>query len=449
MKNSRISKWVIFAVLIGFALFSVATLYRFKNRPPLSTFRSVKVERGDIAVTITATGTIEPEEVIDVGAQVAGQILSFGIDQNGKSVDYGSVVSKGTVLARIDESIYAAESAIAEAELKAAKASLQRAKADSKVTQASFQKAERDWQRAKTMGASEALARSKYDEYLAAFEIGTSKRLVSEAAIAQAEAEIAKAEATLKRSNRNVGYCTITSPVDGIIIDRRVNIGQTVVSSLNAPTLFLLAKDLKRMQIWVAVNEADVLRIQPGQDVTFTIDALPDETFDGKVSKVRLNAVMTQNVVIYTVEVITDNTEGRFLPYLTANVVFKINKRSNVLLLPNTAFQWTPPDQLIDPRFKSKLSTDKRSNPQSVSGQKSQTIWVSDDGATVRPIEVQTGLSDAVFTEIMGDTLIEGQEVVVGVTPHPKTVNKEESDQKNPFMPSIPRGPGGGGGGPR
>lgn len=441
MEKARISKGIIFVVVLVLVLFSAASLHRYKNRPPVSSFRHAKVERGDLAITISATGTIEPEEVIDVGAQVAGQILSFGIDQTGKSVDYGSVVRKGMVLARIDEAIYTAESAIAEAELKAAKASLQRAKADRKVTQAGFQKAERDWQRAKTMGSSEALARSKYDAYLAAFEIGKSNLLVSTAAIAQAEAEVAKAKATLQRSNRNVGYCTITSPVDGIIIDRRVNIGQTVVANLNAPTLFLLAKDLKRMQIWVAVNEADVLRIHPGQNVTFTIDALPDETFYGKVNKVRLNAVMTQNVVIYTVEVTTDNTEGRFLPYLTANVIFEINTRANVLLLPNTAFQWTPPDELIDPRFRSGLSAGV--------GQQSQTIWVSSDAGKVRPVNVQTGLSDGLLTEIMSDILVEGQEVVVGMVHSNQAGKKDKRDQKNPFMPSIPRGPGGGGGGPR
>lgn len=441
MKKLRISKVVIFIVVLGLVLFGAASLHRYKNRLPAESFRCATVERGDLAVTISATGTIEPEEVIDVGAQIAGQILSFGIDQNAKSVDYGSVVSKGMVLARIDDSIYAAESAIAEAELKSVKASLARAQADRKVTLASFQKAERDWKRVQTMGLSQALARSRYDEYLAAYEIGKSNLLVSKAAITQAQAEIAKAEAALQRANRNVSYCTITSPVDGIIIDRRVNIGQTVVASLNAPTLFLLAKDLKRMQIWVAVNEADVLKIKPGQNVTFTIDALPDETFYGKVSKIRLNAVMTQNVVIYTVEVTTDNSEGRFLPYLTANVVFEINKRANVLLLPNTAFQWTPPNELIDPQFRSELPTKP--------GLTSQTIWVSDDNTTVRPVKVQTGLSDALLTHVTGDTLIEGQKVVVGLTQRARTNKKEERDQRNPFMPSIPKGPGGGGSGPR
>ena len=147
-------------------------------------------------------------------------------------------------------------------------------------------------------------------------------------------------------------YCTIKSPVKGVIIDRRVNIGQTVVASLNAPSLFLIAKDLKRMQVWVAVNEADIGKIQPGLPVSFTVDAFPGETFRGEVGKVRLNASMTQNVITYTVEVITDNSNGRLLPYLTANVQFELSRLSGVLLAPNAALRWTPPAEQVAPEFR-------------------------------------------------------------------------------------------------
>jgi HlyD family secretion protein len=164
---------------------------------------------------------------------------------------------------------------------------------------------------------------------------------VGEAAILQAKAGLAQAEAVLRRAQRNLGYCTITSPVKGVIIDRRVNIGQTVVASLNAPSLFLIAKDLTRMQVWVAVNEADIGKIRPGQPVTFTVDAFQGETFRGEVGKIRLNASMTQNVVTYTVEIITDNASGRLLPYLTANVQFELSRASYVLMVPNAALRWT------------------------------------------------------------------------------------------------------------
>ena len=165
---------------------------------------------------------------------------------------------------------------------------------------------------------------------------------MGKAAIVQAQGTVSQAEATLKRALQNLSYCTIISPVKGVIIDRRVNIGQTVVASLNAPSLFLLAKDLKRLQVWVSVNEADIGHIKPGQAVTFTVDAFPGEVFSGEVGKVRLNATMTQNVVTYTVEIITDNSNGKLLPYLTANVTFIVGERKNVLLVPNAALRWTP-----------------------------------------------------------------------------------------------------------
>ena len=153
-------------------------------------------------------------------------------------------------------------------------------------------------------------------------------------------------------AQRNLSYCTIKSPVKGVIIDRRVNIGQTVVSSLNAPSLFLIAKDLKRMEVWVSVNEADIGNIHQGQPVSFTVDAYPNEIFHGEVGKVRLNATMTQNVVTYTVEVITDNSSGKLLPYLTANVLFELSQKENVLLVPNVALRWSPQTKQVAPEFR-------------------------------------------------------------------------------------------------
>src|SRR5204863_6291083 len=162
------------------------------------------------------------------------------------------------------------------------------------------------------------------------------------AAAAKARGVVGDAEANLKKALINLGYCTIQSPVKGVIVDRRVNVGQTVVASLNAPSLFLIAKDLTRLQIWTSVNEADIGQIHPGQPVTFTVDAHPNQTFHGTVSQIRLNATMTQNVVTYTVVVDTDNANGKLLPYLTANVQFEVNSRPNVLEVPNAALRWRP-----------------------------------------------------------------------------------------------------------
>jgi HlyD family secretion protein len=188
--------------------------------------------------------------------------------------------------------------------------------------------ADADWQRAQKLGPQGAIAPQASDSFKAAYDIAKANVNVAEAALTQSKATSVKSEATLNKAQRNLDFCTIKSPVKGVIIDRRVNIGQTVVSSLNAPSLFLIAKDLTRMQIWVAVNEADVGRITPGAPVTFTCDTFPGREFKGTVGKIRLNATMTQNVVMYTVEVNTENPDRLLLPYLTANVRFVARQES-------------------------------------------------------------------------------------------------------------------------
>src|SRR5262249_54347872 len=191
------------------------------------------------------------------------------------------------------------------------------------------------------------ITEADYDMYQANFETAQSLLAVGDASVNQAKKSVQMSEAGLAKAQKNLGYCTIQSPVKRVINHRRVNVGQTVVSSLNAPSLFLIAKDLKRMQVWVSVNEADIGQIRPGLPVSFSVDAYPSETFRGVVGKVRLNATMTQNVVTYTVEVNTDNSSGKLLPYLTANALFEVGRHDNVLLVPNAALRWWPqPDQI-------------------------------------------------------------------------------------------------------
>jgi HlyD family secretion protein len=410
-------------------------------------FRTAQVTQGDLMVTISATGTVEPEEVIDVGAQVAGQILSFGQDVNGKTVDYGSVVDEGTVLARIDDSLYSAEAASAEAQVQSAKAGLQRAEADLDQLKAKLRQAERDWKRAQKIGPSEALAQASYDAYQSNYETAKAIVAVGEAAILQARAGLAQTQAVLQRDRRNLGYCTIKSPVKGVIIDRRVNIGQTVVASLNAPSLFLIAKDLTRMQVWVAVNEADIGKIHPGQPVTFTVDAFPGETFRGMVGKVRLNAAMTQNVVTYTVEIVTDNTDGRLLPYLTANVQFELKRLSKVLLVPNAVLRWNPKSEQIAPNFRKALQQTDQNRPKADQGPQPgrkadrasseidrNVVWAL-QGQYVRPVQVRVGLSDGAMTQVQGQDLSVGLTLVTGI----RNQKAEPVDTKNPFTPQFLR----------
>ncbi len=409
-------------------------------------FQVGTVQRTDLLSTISATGTVEPEELVDVGAQVAGKIVAFGEDREGKTVDYGSPVEEGTVLAKIDDVLYQADVAQAEAQLGQAKAGLERARADLAQLQAKLAQAERDWARARKLGPSEALAQSAYDAALSAHEVAKANVGVGRAAVTQAEKAVAQAEAAWMRAKQNLGYCTIKSPVKGIIIDRRVNIGQTVVASLNAPSLFLIAKDLTRLQVWVAVNEADIGSIRPGQDVSFTVDAFPGEDFEGKVNKIRLNASMTQNVVTYTVEVNTDNPDGRLLPYLTANVKFILGERQGVLTVPNAALRWTPKTEDVDPEIRRTLasdSPDRRERSRQAGGERAEigTVWVRNNGF-VRPLFVGIGLSDGSRTQIEGEEIREGLEVVVG-----REVKQGAAPpvSASPFTPKLPgRGrPGG------
>jgi HlyD family secretion protein len=436
-------------ILIVLALIggAAALYFRSADAESASPFQTRQVTRGDLLVAISATGTVEPEEVVDVGAQVAGQILSFGKDANGKTIDYGSVVESGTVLAKIDDSLYSADAAQAGAQVQSAKASLQRAEADLGQMKAKLHQAESDWERARKLGPSEALSQSSYDAYQSAYETAKANVAVGDAAILQARASLAQAEALLQRAQRNLSYCTIKSPVKGVIIDRRVNIGQTVVASLNAPSLFLIAKDLKRMQVWVAVNEADIGRIHPGQPVSFTVDAFPGETFRGEVGKIRLNASMTQNVVTYTVEITTDNSSGRLLPYLTANVQFELSRRVGVLEVPNAALRWKPSAEQVAPAFREAFENpnlrkgnprgtlDPGSRPAGGSGGdwKRGVLWLT-EGAFVRPLPVRAGITDGTMTEVEGEGLTEGMIIVTGV----QTPGNSQTSTKNPFTPQFP-----------
>ena len=272
-------------------------------------------KRGDQVRTVRALGTLEPEELVDVGAQVGGVIQEFGQDPRDpkRSIDYGSPVLQGTVLARIDPRLY-------EAQVEAAKAKLERAEAALKVEEARLAGAEKAVQKVQKESAPGVKVEAS-DEAATALEVARAQ-----AGLSQAEVRVAQAD--LKQAQINLGYCTIVSPVKGVVIDRRVTIGQTVVSSLNAPTLFLIARDLKRLQVWVSVPEADIANIHPGQPATFIVEAFPNQKFKGVVApdQPRLNAAMTQGKVTYTVVVNTDNSSGRLLPYLTADVTIEVNR---------------------------------------------------------------------------------------------------------------------------
>jgi HlyD family secretion protein len=408
-------------------------------------FHTVAVKRGDLEATISATGTVEPEEVVDVGAQVSGIIGTFGKDKYGKMIDYGSPVEAGTVLARIDDSLYLAAVKSARAQLQQAKANKISAEANVLQMKAKLLQAQQDWDRAQKLGPSEALAKSAYDQYQANYEVGKANLAAAEASVEQTKASVEQAKAGLDSAQVNLGYCTIKSPVRGVIIDRRVNIGQTVVSSMSATSLFLIANDLKHIQLWLSVNEADIGVISIGEPVIFTVDALPNRVFNGQVGKIRLNATMTQNVVTYTVEVNTKNEDGKLLPYLTANAKFKIGRRDGVLLVPNAALRWSPLPSQIAPEAKHKDRTHagpsgsdrEREHGAGSTTEIRGTLWV-EQGKFVRPVHVNVGMTDGIVTEVEGKDLAEGLLAVVGEMTSESKVSP--GAERNPFTPQMGRG---------
>jgi HlyD family secretion protein len=416
-------------VLLGALAGGAAYYARHRTAGPRTQLRSVAITRGDLLSTISATGTIQAEEVVNVGAQVAGLIVGFGDDPRdpSKPIDYCSVVEKDTVLARIDPTFY-------EAALEQAEATLQHSEANLLQLEAKHRKAERDWRRAESLLPKKAIADTDHDAALSEYESATAN-------VAAGKALIRQNKASVKTARVNLGYCTIKSPVRGTVIDRRVNIGQTVVASLNAPSLFLIAKDLSKMQVWASVNEADIGRIRLNMPVRFTVDAHEGVTFHGEVTQIRMNAQMTQNVVTYTVIVTTDNSSGKLLPYLTANVQFEVDKKSQVLLAPNAALRWTPEIEQLDPTVDAKVLP-----AESAQSQERGCLWVVNQSGLVRPLEVTVGATDGTMTEISGNDAKEGMRVVAGEESDEPTDGQggapatDEDKTSNPFLPKPPKG---------
>lgn len=446
-------KLLLLAGAVAAALGAGGWWYWQKQTDATRNYRTVALERGPFLAAIGATGTIEPEEVIDVGAQVAGRIDRFGIDPRSqalrhkltsldllplpgprlllgglaptKAIDYGSPVEQGTTLAQLDPSLF-------ETRVERYRADLEKARADQYQLQAKLEQAEQEWRRARELLQRKAISPSEFDLARAAYDSAMANLNVGQAAIAQASA-------TLKEAEINLGYTIIRSPVKGVIVDRRVNVGQTVVASLNAPSLFLIAKDLNKLQVWASVNEADIGQIRPGQDVRFTVDAHPNDIFYGVVAQdqPRLNASMTQNVVTYTVVVNTDNSQGKLIPYLTANLQFIVSQRSSALLLPNAALRWRPQVRQVVPEHRAAFRKLLRQRKTAAAlaaekGSAEKTVWVVAENNLVRPVHIVVGLTDGMMTEIIGGDLEENDLVVES-----DESRGDDDGQPNPFAPSI------------
>jgi HlyD family secretion protein len=432
-------------VLISLVLVTVAAgggaWYWERQNGNGTEFRFESVTRGPLVATIGATGTLQARELVDVGAQVQGQIISIGKDPNTHSgiVEWGSevqgpelgkdgnVVKPGTFLAQIDPAIYEAQRNSARAALKSAQAGLKSVQADVLVKTATLAQATNDWGRAQKLfnGGNGGIAQAEYDQYKSQFDSTTANLEVAKAAVGTAEAQIASAEASLKLAQTNLNYTTITAPVTGIVIDRRVNVGQTVVASLSAPSLFLIAKDLTKMEVWATVNEVDIGRINVGGLVDFTVDSNPSRVYHGKVVPqgklpLRLNANMTSNVVTYTVVVSADNDDLALRTYQTANLSFVVANKDHALLVPNAALRWQPSREQVAPEQRAEYFQlkSKKHGPTDAEAQDHGLVWVQGGDGFVRYTDIHTGLTDGVRTEVLdvvgGGDLPEGKRLVIG-----------------------------------
>ncbi|WP_456432943.1 efflux RND transporter periplasmic adaptor subunit [Thermosulfuriphilus sp.] len=356
---------------------SLAALIIFlDSEPEKKRFQTAEVDQGPIVVRVTATGTVNPVTLVRVGSQVTGTIKEI-------YVDFNSRVRKGEVIARIDPALF-------EAEVKRTEAAHQAALADLQGAQATLFEAERNYQRQKTLLQKDFISQADLD------------RAYRDLVAAQAKVKIAKArvletKAAFDRARANLSYTIITSPVDGIVISRDVDVGQTVVASLQAPSLFVIAQDLTRMQVQADIDEADIGQLKEGLQANFTVDAYPDEVFQGIISQIRYAPKIIQNVVTYEVIILVDNPELKLRPGMTANVSIVVQKKENALRLPNAALHFRP-EGLTAP-----LSRE------------GSVVWKLGPSG-LKPVVIKIGLSDDRYTEILkvlNGNLKVGDQVVI------------------------------------
>jgi HlyD family secretion protein len=319
-------------------------------------FSTANVVRGDLRAYVTATGTLSAVVSVDVGSQVSGLIVAL-------NADYNSPVKKGDLVAEIDDSIY-------EAKVKEAEGELDSARAMVKLKQQSLA-------RKQSLVPIRAATQLDLDQAVAE--------------LAQAEASVKIKAAMLDRARVDLGYCRIVAPVDGLVVSRKVDLGQTVAAAMTTPVLYTIAQDIKQMNIVASVSEADVGNVKMGQMVEFSVDAFPDDVFEGKVSQVRMAPKTKENVVTYETIIAVDNREQKLFPGMTADVTILVSERTRVLKMPNTALRFTPPDGV------SLLAGEAKKLRR-----REQLAYVlSPDGKQLQPIVVTTGITDSTDTEIL------------------------------------------------
>ncbi len=356
-------------LLVGLILAAGVAAYSYwpnGKSPPSERYRTQTVDRGDIVQTITANGTLNPVVLVNVGTQVSGTVRKIHADFNDR-------VKEDQVLAELDPALFQAQVRQSEANVLAAQAAL--ALARIKID------------RVATLQQKNLVAKEELD--------------IARQQVDAATAQLKLAEAQLERDRINLRNSVIRSPISGVVVARSVDVGQTVAANFQTPTLFQIAQDLRQMQINTSIAEADVGSLQPNMPASFTVDAYPDQRFQGRIRQIRLNPTIQQNVVTYNVVVDVDNADGRLLPGMTAYVSVNAAERKNVLRVPNAALSFQP-----------RRDDEEEDKPRPPAKERKTQVHVLDERGKLKPVPVETGITDNALTEILSGDLKPGERVV-------------------------------------
>jgi HlyD family secretion protein len=425
MKHIR-SKWFVLAVLL--AAIGALTAFKFESGKAPQ-YYTEKVQQGDIQNLVQATGSITAVTTVQVGSQVSGTIQRL-------SVDFNSHVTAGQVIAQIDPALFQGALLQAKADLQDAIATLATAKANLAKAQATEAQTHQDYTRYDQLAKDGVVPQQQLDSAKAAWQSAAADVAATQAMIQQDEAVVQQKTAAVTVAQTNLNYTIIRSPIDGTVVARNVDVGQTVAASLQAPTLFTIAKDLTKMQVYVSTDESDVGAIQVGQMAGFKVDAFPNETFKGKVSQVRLNAATVQNVVTYTTVVDFENPQMKLFPGMTAYVSIPVAQAENVVKVPNGALRFKPPTtgQPTQARSSNVPARQQAKDPTLA------TVWKLAADKSLQPVQIKLGITDHTFTQVAGvlsGALNPGDQVVVG--------SAGTSQQKPAGAPGMSGGRGMGG----
>jgi HlyD family secretion protein len=394
MKNR---KGLIAVALVAILAVAGVLVHRSAFARETAEYRFTAVERGDVEASVSATGTLGAVKTVSVGTQVSGQISEL-------LADFNDTVKKGQLLARIDPTLQ--QQAVTDAY-----AALERA-------QAQALQAQREHNRNGELMSAGLVARSAFE--------------TTDSSLDVARANVKSAQVTLERAKRNLEYTNIYAPIDGVVVERNVDLGQTVAASLSAPQLFLIANDLTHMQILAKVGEGDIAGIREGQTAKFTVQALPRETFEGNVEQVRLQSVTTENVVNYTVVVSVENGEKKLLPGMTARVNFVTKSADDVLKVANSALRFKPES--------GSASATAAAQTPARGARRASTLHYVDAEGELKSISVRTGVTDGSFTEVRGDGVKEGMQVIAGTAPQSAAQQANNPFQSNQQQSRGPRG---------